>query len=157
MGSLKKERRPNLEASACVLHSEESEVQISPSLHINNPMHNEIAPFQSLTVSQSRKRILRVQHDSVRWSKGKFCLDKLLDLHSEEVMNSRLLVAAWPNAKNVPDVVVAIDFSSPEEATKFSTPLNLFLSKVLPPVEETPETKTEGGPTKPAAKTSKPN
>jgi hypothetical protein len=35
---------------------------------------------------------------------------KFLTLHSEEVMTSRLLVATWPTAKNVPDVVVAIDF-----------------------------------------------
>src|SRR5678815_5853957 len=83
--------------------------------------------------------------------------DRFLTLHSEEVMTSRLLVATWPTAKNVPDVVVALDFSTADEATKFSTPLNGFLNKVLPPTEETSEDKSEGGPAKAPAKTSKPS
>ena len=82
---------------------------------------------------------------------------KFLDAHSEEVINSRLLVATWPNARNVPDYVIAIDFSATEEATKFSTTLDPFLNKVLPPTEETPDGKSESGPTKPAPKSLKPS
>src|SRR5215207_7151621 len=49
----------------------------------------------------------------VRWLKA----------HAEEVMTSRLLLATWPNgaAKNLPEAMVAIEFASAEEATKFST------------------------------------
>jgi hypothetical protein len=72
-------------------------------------------------------------------------------------MSSRLLVAAWPTAKNVPDVVVALDFSTADEAAKFSTPLNVFLNKVLPPTEEISESKSESGPAKAPATTSKPS
>jgi hypothetical protein len=50
-------------------------------------------------------------------------------------MTSRLLVATWPSnsTKNLPDAVIAIEFPTAEEATKFSATLNDFLPKVLPP------------------------
>ncbi len=59
---------------------------------------------------------------------------KWLSAHAEEVMTSRLLVAAWPtvNAKQAPQALIAIEFSSSEEATKFAGTLNEFLPKVLP-------------------------
>jgi uncharacterized protein DUF3352 len=58
-----------------------------------------------------------------------------LNAHSEEVMTSRLLIATWPsdNAKNLPDALIAIEFASAEEATKFSVSLNAFLPSVLSP------------------------
>src|SRR6185436_5738513 len=61
---------------------------------------------------------------------------KFLNAHAEEVMTSRLLVATWPNKKSpgLPDALIAIEFASAEEATKFSASLNEFLPKVLPPV-----------------------
>lgn len=70
-------------------------------------------------------------------------LVKWLNLHSEEVMTSRLLVATWPsnNAQGLPDALIAIEFASAEEATKFSTGLNEFLPKVLPPSQPEPEKK----------------
>ena len=79
-----------------------------------------------------------------------------LNAHAEELMTSRLLVAAWPTAKDVPEVVIAIEFASTEEATKFAAPLNQFLPKILPPIPaETPESKDDKSPagekTKPAA------
>jgi hypothetical protein len=65
---------------------------------------------------------------------------KWLNAHADEVMTSRLLVATWPTAKQVPDTIVAIEFASAEEAAKFATPLNEFLPTVLPtPAPETPE------------------
>jgi hypothetical protein len=68
---------------------------------------------------------------------------KFLNTHAEEVMTSRLLVATWPsnNAKDLPDVLIAIEFASVEEATKFSAGLNEFLPKVLP--APTPEASPE--------------
>jgi hypothetical protein len=61
---------------------------------------------------------------------------KWLKAHAEEVMTSRLLVATWPGkaAKDVPPTVIAIEFASAEEATKFSTSLNQFLPTVMPSV-----------------------
>jgi hypothetical protein len=58
---------------------------------------------------------------------------KFLNANSDEVMTSRVLIAAWPSAKGVPDVVAAIDFSSAEDAAKFAPKLNQFLTKVMPP------------------------
>src|SRR6476619_2537213 len=57
---------------------------------------------------------------------------KWLNSHADEVMTSRMLVATWPTAKNVPDALVAIEFDSPEEAAKFKPQLNSLLKKVLP-------------------------
>ena len=60
---------------------------------------------------------------------------KWLNAHAEEVMTSRLLLATWANsaAKDLPEVVIAIEFASAEEATKFFSSLNEFLPTVVPP------------------------
>jgi len=57
-----------------------------------------------------------------------------LNTHAEDVMTSRLLVATWTSnsAKDLPEAMIAIEFASAEEATKFSASLNAFLPKVLP-------------------------
>ena len=65
--------------------------------------------------------------DFVNWMKS----------HADALTTSRMLVAAWPSVKDVPAFVAAIEFSSPEEAAKFETPLNSMLPTVFPPV--TPE------------------
>jgi hypothetical protein len=64
-----------------------------------------------------------------------------LRAHSDQLMTSRLMVAAWPNVPEVPDVMVAIEFSSVEDATKFEAQLNKVLAKILPP--ETPPSEPE--------------
>lgn len=63
-----------------------------------------------------------------------------LNTHAEEVMTSRLLVATWPSnsAKDLPEALIAIEFASAEEATKFSVSLNEFLPKVLSPSQPDP-------------------
>jgi Protein of unknown function (DUF3352) len=60
-----------------------------------------------------------------------------LNTHAEEVMTSRLLVAGWRsnNGKDLPEALIAIEFASAEEATKFSVSLNEFLPKVLSPAQ----------------------
>src|ERR1044071_8461194 len=65
---------------------------------------------------------------------------KWLNAHSEDVMTSRLLVAAWPtgNIKQAPETLIAIEFATAEEATKFAGTLNEFLPKIAPP-QPTPE------------------
>ena len=57
---------------------------------------------------------------------------KWLNAHADEVMTSRLLIATWPTAKEIPETVIAIEFASAEEAAKFAKPLNEFLVNVLP-------------------------
>jgi hypothetical protein len=67
---------------------------------------------------------------------------KWLNAHSEEVMTSRLLVAAWPtvNAKQAPQTLIAIEFASADEATKFAGTLNEFLPTIMPaPTPEPPK------------------
>ena len=64
--------------------------------------------------------------------------------HADDLMTSRMLVAAWPSAQEVPDVVIAIEFSSAEEATKLESQLNSILQSVLPPV---PQSRQEEEPT----------
>ena len=78
---------------------------------------------------------------------------KWLNQHADEVMTSRLLVAAWPTStnKNVPVTIIAVEFASIEEATKFVTPLNEFLPKVWPTPEPDPSPQTSPDKSKPAA------
>jgi hypothetical protein len=60
---------------------------------------------------------------AVRWLKA----------HADSVTTSRMMVAAWPTAKDIPNVLVAIEFDTTEEAAKFEPQLNEVLQKVLPP------------------------
>lgn len=79
-----------------------------------------------------------------------------LNTHAEDVMTSRLLVASWTtnSAKDLPETLIAIEFASPEEATKFSASLNAFLPKVLPPsLPEPPDKSVKVLPEKPKAPT----
>jgi hypothetical protein len=67
-----------------------------------------------------------------------------LKKHAEALSSSRLLFAAWPVRTDVPTAFVAIEFSSAEEAAKFTPQLEKFLPTVLPPVPEpTSETTIE--------------
>jgi hypothetical protein len=67
---------------------------------------------------------------------------KWLNAHTDQVIGSRLLFAAWPLNRNLPNAIVAIEFASAEDAAKFATPLNEFLPTVLPPSEPEPSPKT---------------
>jgi hypothetical protein len=72
---------------------------------------------------------------------------KWINAHADQMMSSRLFVAAWPTIKNIPDILVVIEFASPEEATKFATPLNEFLPTILP--NEQPAQAAKNAPPKP--------
>ena len=61
-----------------------------------------------------------------------------LNLHADEVVSSRLLFAGWPSTSDVPTVLVAIEFASPEEANKFQQQLNPFLKKMIPAATPSP-------------------
>ncbi|HEU4933218.1 MAG TPA: MAP7 domain-containing protein, partial [Pyrinomonadaceae bacterium] len=72
---------------------------------------------------------------------------KWLDAHAEEVMTSRLLVAIGPtvNAKQAPQSLIAIEFATAEEATKFAGTLNEFLPTIMPPPAPEPSPKQAEG------------
>jgi hypothetical protein len=86
--------------------------------------------------------------DGINWLKA----------HADNLMTSRMIVAAWPTMQDLPDVVVAIEFSSPEEAVKFESQFKRIMTKILPPVpaesSASPEKKMEGQP--PAGETPPP-
>src|SRR6266550_5495700 len=63
---------------------------------------------------------------------------KWLDAHAESLAGSRLFVASWLTQENLPAVLLAIEFSSPEEAQKFEPQLRRFMPIVVPTPEPTP-------------------
>ncbi|MEP6818331.1 MAG: DUF3352 domain-containing protein [bacterium] len=65
-------------------------------------------------------------------------LVKWLNAHADVLAGSRMMVAGWSSRPKLPNVVVAIEFSSPEEAKKFYPELRDFLPKLLPTPTPTP-------------------
>lgn len=65
---------------------------------------------------------------------------KWLSAHADVLASSRMLVAGWASRPNIPDVVVAIEFSSPEEAKKFYPELRDFMPTLLPTPTPAPST-----------------
>src|SRR6185503_10471113 len=63
---------------------------------------------------------------------------KWLNAHAEVLAGSRMMVAGWGSRPNLPSVLIAIEFSSPEEAKKFYPELRDFLPKILPTPTPTP-------------------
>ena len=57
---------------------------------------------------------------------------KWLNRHAEEVTSSRMLVAGAPGVKDIPEILIAIEFASAEDAAKFQQKLNGFLQVMLP-------------------------
>ena len=74
-----------------------------------------------------------------------------LKKNSEALASSRLMFASWPTRTDLPNVFVAIEFPTNEDAAKFAPKLETFLPTVLPPVPVTPEASPEGKPTKTAS------
>ena len=63
---------------------------------------------------------------------------KWLNAHAEVLAGSRMMVAGWSSRPNLPNVLIAIEFPSPEEAKKFYPELRDFLPKILPTPTPTP-------------------
>jgi hypothetical protein len=61
-----------------------------------------------------------------------------LNKHSDTLAGSRLMIAGWASRPNIPNVVVAVEFSTPEEAKKFYPELRGFLPKLFPTPTPTP-------------------
>src|SRR6266850_1237028 len=70
-------------------------------------------------------------------------LVKWVNAHADILAGSRMMVAGWPSRPKLPNVLVAVEFSSPEEAKKFYPELRDFLPKLLPaPSPEPASTQT---------------
>ena len=63
---------------------------------------------------------------------------KWLKAHADVLAGSRMLVAGEPSRPKLPNVLIAIEFSSPEEAKKFYPELRDFLPKFFPTPTPTP-------------------
>ena len=63
---------------------------------------------------------------------------KWLNAHAEVLAGSRMMVAGWASRPKLPNFLIAIEFSSPEEAKKFYPELSDFLPKLLPTPTPTP-------------------
>lgn len=63
---------------------------------------------------------------------------KWLNAHADVLVSSRMMVAGWPSRPKLPTLLIAIEFSSPEEAKKFYPELRDFLPKLLPTPTPTP-------------------
>lgn len=59
-------------------------------------------------------------------------LVKWLNARADSLLASRLLVAAWPSRPRLPQILVALEFPSAEDAQKFEPQLKDFLPKLLP-------------------------
>jgi hypothetical protein len=57
---------------------------------------------------------------------------KWLAAQANPLMSSRLMFASWPTRPNLPKALVAIEFTSPEEARQFEPKLRAFLPRVVP-------------------------
>lgn len=65
---------------------------------------------------------------------------KWLNAHAETLASSRILVAGWPSRPKLPTILIAIEFSSAEEAQKFEPQLRGFIPTLLPTPAPTPAT-----------------
>ena len=57
---------------------------------------------------------------------------KWLNAHADVLAGSRMMVAGWPTRPKLPTILVAIEFSSAEEAQKFEPDLRGFMPTLVP-------------------------
>lgn len=67
---------------------------------------------------------------------------KWLEAHADGLAGSRMLVASWPKQTKLPAVLMAIEFSSPEEAQKFEPELRRLMPILAPTPVPTPAPST---------------
>ncbi|MFN2517207.1 MAG: hypothetical protein ABR556_13440, partial [Pyrinomonadaceae bacterium] len=70
---------------------------------------------------------------------------KWLNAHADALTGSRMLVASWPSKLNIPNVVMAIEFSSVEEAQKFERELRGFIPILVPTPTPAPVSSSGSG------------
>lgn len=63
---------------------------------------------------------------------------KWINSHAEALATSRMFVASWPTKPKLPMVLIAVDFSTVDEAKKFESDLRRFMPKLMPKPSPTP-------------------
>ncbi len=63
---------------------------------------------------------------------------KWLNSHAEALATSRMFVATWAVRPGVPSNLIAVEFSTPDEAKKFEADLKSFIPKLKPKPSPTP-------------------
>ncbi|MDQ6651849.1 MAG: hypothetical protein M3Y84_03800, partial [Acidobacteriota bacterium] len=63
---------------------------------------------------------------------------KWLSAHADALAGSRMLVASWPSKPNIPNVIMAVEFSNAEEAQRFERELRGFIPTLVPTPTPTP-------------------
>lgn len=72
-------------------------------------------------------------------------LVRWLNSHSDALMTSRMMFAAWPSRPKLPQTLFVIEFPSAEEAQKFEPQIKEFLPRFLPtPVSESSPSPSPG-------------
>lgn len=57
---------------------------------------------------------------------------KWITTHADALATSRMLVASWPTKPKLPTLLIAVDFSTMDEARKFESELRRFMPKLMP-------------------------
>ena len=108
--------------------------------------------FQSNAIKELLYAVLKVGGPS----KEIRTLMKWLNAPANETMSSRLLFAAWPGNKELPEMLAAVELESPEEAAKFATALKEMLPTILPPTPARSPDKSDNSTAGPTPKTTAP-
>lgn len=57
---------------------------------------------------------------------------KWITTHADALATSRMFVASWPTKPKLPTILIAVDFSTVDEARKFESELRRFMPKLMP-------------------------
>lgn len=116
-------------------------------------IYGEIRSMDQLLQSSAVKELLDALLKAGGPSKEIRQLLKWLNASADEAADLRLLFAAWPNNKELPEVLGAIELESPEEAAKFATTLKEMLPTILPPTPASSPDKSANSTAGPTPKT----
>ena len=77
---------------------------------------------------------------------------KWINSHAEALATSRMLVAGWPTKPKLPMLLIAVEFSTVDEAKKFESELRRFMPKLMPKPGPSPAASpgADGAPAPPA-------
>ncbi|MFN2532178.1 MAG: DUF3352 domain-containing protein [Pyrinomonadaceae bacterium] len=92
--------------------------------------------IRSSAANELLDSILKVSKPPQKFQK----LVKWLNDHTDAVMTSRVVVGILPNKSDLPELLVAVELASPEDAAKFESELNNLLPKLF---SSEPDTSTD--------------
>jgi hypothetical protein len=120
-------------------------------------IYGEIRSMDQLVQSEAVREVLETILKASGSSKELSAVMKWLNAPLPvETTSPRLLFAAWPSNKELPDILAAFELESPEEAAKFATALNEMLQTILPPTPANSSEKSDNSTTTQTPKTAAP-